>query len=111
MSMCKPDFQQAFKLGQKSVDVQLIVLARPNGLTRSRLGLAVAKKHTPRAVDRNRIKRLIRESFMHHQPFNIAIDAVVMNRTGTTQNNNQQIFQSLANHWRKISTRLEQQDI
>ena len=109
--MGKPDFQQVFKLGQKSVDAELIVLARPNGLTRSRLGLAVAKKHTPRAVDRNRIKRLIRESFMHHQPFNIGIDAVVMNRTVTAQKNNQQIFQSLDNHWLKISTRLEQQDI
>jgi len=111
MSMSKPDFQRVFKSGQKSADAQLVILARPNGLAISRLGLAIAKKYTPRAVDRNRIKRLIRESFMHHQPFNISIDAVVINRTAITQKNNQQVFQSLANHWQRISSKLEQQGI
>jgi ribonuclease P protein component len=35
--------------------------------TRPRLGMAIAKKWMPRAVDRNRVRRLIRESFRRHQ--------------------------------------------
>ena len=37
------------------------VIARPNDGPHARLGLAIAKKHVRRAVDRNRIKRLVRE--------------------------------------------------
>ena len=35
--------------------------------SRPRLGLAIAKRLMPRAVDRNRTRRLIRESFRAHQ--------------------------------------------
>lgn len=35
----------------------------PNGLPFSRLGLVVGKKVLPRAVDRNRVKRILRECF------------------------------------------------
>ena len=38
-------------------------MGRPNGLGLARLGLVVAKKLCPRAVDRNRIRRLAREQF------------------------------------------------
>src|SRR5699024_1996593 len=34
----------------------------------ARLGLAVSRKVSPRAVERNRIKRQIRESFRRHRP-------------------------------------------
>jgi ribonuclease P protein component len=46
-----------------TVSVQM----RANGLTESRLGLIVPKRHVPRAVDRNRIKRLLREWFRLNQ--------------------------------------------
>ena len=42
-------------------------LSRKNQLSRSRLGIVVAKKHIPSAVNRNKIKRAIRESFRHHR--------------------------------------------
>ena len=111
ISMRKADFKLAFNQNERSSDGMLVVLARPNGLEISRLGLAIAKKHTPRAIDRNRIKRLVRESFMDHQPFKVAVDAVVMNRAGVTLKNNRQIFQSLERHWQKINDKLEQQGI
>lgn len=111
ISLHKPDFQRVFNQNEKSVDNLLVVLARPNGLAISRLGLAIAKKHSVRAVERNRFKRLIRESFMHDQPFKVAIDAVVINRQGIALKNNHQVFQSLKNHWQRINDKLERQDI
>ncbi len=42
-------------------------MGRPNSLGHARLGLIVAKKLCPRAVDRNRIRRLAREQFRRMQ--------------------------------------------
>ena len=106
--MSKSDFQRVFSENKKSVDSMLVVLARPNGLPHSRLGLAIAKKHTASAVQRNRIKRLIRESFRQHQPFKETIDAVVINRPGVASQDNRHIFDSLDKHWHRISNKLEQ---
>jgi ribonuclease P protein component len=45
------------------------VFARPNGLTRARIGIIASKRVVARAVDRNRAKRLVREVFrkMRHR--------------------------------------------
>jgi len=45
------------------------VFARPNGLPLARIGIIASKRVAPRAVDRNRAKRLVREVFrkMRHR--------------------------------------------
>ncbi len=53
---------------------------RINGLDISRIGLAIPKKNAKRAVDRNRIKRLIREIF-RNTPINQPTDIVVKLQT------------------------------
>lgn len=40
-----------------------ILLYQPNHLTNPRLGLIISKKNIPLAARRNRVKRLLRESF------------------------------------------------
>lgn len=50
--------------------------ARPNGAASARLGLIVGKRVLKRAVDRNRAKRLIRESFRQRVDMP-AVDVVV----------------------------------
>lgn len=50
--------------------------ARPNGTGSARLGLIVGKRVLKRAVDRNRAKRLIRESFRQRVEMP-AVDVVV----------------------------------
>lgn len=45
----------------------LQIHAKPNNLGHSRLGLIVAKKIARRAVDRNKVKRLLREVFRMNQ--------------------------------------------
>jgi len=68
----------------------------------ARLGLAISKKNTKRAVDRNRIKRIIRESFRLNLQILPPIDLVVMANPATKNADNQQIFHSLEQHWNKL---------
>jgi ribonuclease P protein component len=50
---------------------------RPEGNTEARLGVVVAKKLLKRAVDRNRVKRVVREQFRLHRAALPGVDLVV----------------------------------
>jgi ribonuclease P protein component len=60
----------------------LTVLATPNQLQHPRLGLAISRKVARTAVARNRIKRVIRESYRHWQQRLGVLDIVVLGRSG-----------------------------
>ena len=102
ISLEKSGFRGVFKKNYQSGDRLLLVLVRENHGFPSRLGLAISRKHTPRAVDRNRIKRLIRESFYQWQPFPVSLDVVVMNRFELKRPDNMQVRESLSRHWQCI---------
>lgn len=81
----------------------LILGVRQNdNLQPGRLGVIVAKKNIRLAHDRNRVKRLIRESFRLHQHYLMGIDAIVLARRGMDQNDNKEITDLLSKLWRKI---------
>lgn len=69
----------------------------------ARLGLAVAKKHVRRAVDRNRIKRLLRESFRRHQQQLMGFDLVVLIKPGIHKVDNPTLFSSIEKHWQRLA--------
>jgi ribonuclease P protein component len=66
--------QAAFKIGE----AQFLLLVRPNGLSHARLGMVIAKKKVRRSVDRNRLKRTIRESFRLNQMLLPQVDIIFM---------------------------------
>ena len=102
--LLKPDeYRRVFNDGQRSVDDHFLVLARRNDLAIARLGLAVSKKICRRAVDRNRIKRVIRESFRHNQSELMGLDLVVVGRRGLTKADNRSCFDSLQQHWQRVA--------
>jgi ribonuclease P protein component len=77
------EFSAVFEKPDKRVSSKyMLILARRNSGETSRLGLVIAKKHIKLAVQRNRIKRIFRESFRagHHQ-FD-TIDLVFLARNG-----------------------------
>ena len=98
------EFKYVFAQPSKSTDLYFTVLARSNRLTYARLGLAIARKRIKSAVARNRLKRLIRESFRHHQVKLAGLDCVVLARSGIGPISNLILFQSLARHWHKLSS-------
>lgn len=68
----------------------------------ARLGLAIAKKRAKRAVDRNRLKRIVRESFRQHQALISGFDIIVMNRDSCVGASNADLTQSLLRLWKKL---------
>ena len=58
------EFTRVFRQGHRSHSRYFILIAKAGG-ERARLGLAVGRKASPRAVARNRIKRIVREVFRH----------------------------------------------
>jgi ribonuclease P protein component len=59
----------------------LDISAGPNALDHARLGMIVPKKVLSRAVDRNRLKRLLREWFRLHQCQLTGLDIIARLRT------------------------------
>lgn len=101
------DFQQVFKRTQyRSVDQRLTVLARQNGLGHARLGLAITKRIIRKAVGRNRVKRLVRESFRQHQQELAGLDIVVLGRDGAPQASNSELTAALQSHWQRVAKQL-----
>ncbi|MEM7251697.1 MAG: ribonuclease P protein component [Pseudomonadota bacterium] len=76
------DFTRVFAEAARSGDDRLVVLATLNTVGYGRIGLAVGKKAVRRAVDRNRIKRVARETFRVHQHRFDGLDVVVLARRG-----------------------------
>ena len=97
------DYQQVFKNPKKVSTPNLLFLYRTNNQAHSRLGLAVAKKQLPLAVDRNRIKRLIRESYRKRQIYLPSIDIVVMARKSVINMDNTVVYQQLDKLWSRLS--------
>jgi ribonuclease P protein component len=115
--LIKPvEFKRVFRNPVVSSDRCFKVLARRNEGDCSRLGMAVSRQVDRHAVGRNRIKRVIRESF--RQSFGIVeisesgskagavierkapgIDIVVLPRREAASICNHQLFQSLQAHW------------
>ncbi|MFT6790846.1 MAG: ribonuclease P protein component [Cellvibrionaceae bacterium] len=80
----------------------LLMLAKKNEAQKPRLGLVIAKKHIRLAVARNRVKRLIRESFRQQQRLG-SIDVIVLARKGLDNLDNAQVQHQLQRLWLRIN--------
>ncbi|MBL1276086.1 MAG: ribonuclease P protein component [Ectothiorhodospiraceae bacterium] len=102
------DFQTVFKGTEcRSSDNALTVLAARNTVGHARLGLAISKRFIKHAVGRNRVKRLVRDSFRQHQSLLGNLDVVVLSREATARVNNRELTKALEAHWRRVVKRCE----
>ncbi|WP_036311009.1 ribonuclease P protein component [Methylophaga thiooxydans] len=109
MKMNRPgDFSRVFRQGKRIGGGGLTVLTVENSVGHPRLGLAIAKKHIKLASRRNRLKRIIRESFRQNQSAFSNIDIVVLSRPGVDQRDNTQIWAALERHWLAVVAQWQQ---
>jgi ribonuclease P protein component len=78
---------------------------RDNELGGARLGLAISKRVSKRAVERNRIKRLVRESFRRVRHRLPAIDLMVMAREQAAGVPGSELLGELEALWQKLPAR------
>lgn len=81
-----------------------LILASPNSLGRPRLGLIFSKRNLRHAVQRNRVKRLVRETFRHRTDLG-SLDIVVLGRQHLASQENQALIRALDGLWRKLATK------
>jgi ribonuclease P protein component len=98
----KGDFDAAYAHGRRISDGFFSVTARANDAGAPRLGLAVAVKLAGNAVARNRLRRIIRESFRLHQRELPPVDLVVSARLAARAAAAQTLRASLAALWKKV---------
>lgn len=75
-------FREVFRNGSKRVGRYFVFFCCPTGKGEARLGLAVGRR-VGKAVARNRIKRLVRESFRYRRSYLGSHDIVVVARRGS----------------------------
>ena len=100
---CAADYKGVFDGALFKVhQPHFLFLAKHSELPNSRLGLVVAKKKVRRAHERNRVKRLARESFRLHQHQLGLLDIVVMPKMGIEAIPNAELYQQLQFAWQKL---------
>ncbi|CAH0993023.1 Ribonuclease P protein component [Sinobacterium norvegicum] len=103
------DYKTVFDDAQLKVACpQLLILARRSSSPRPRLGLIIAKKNVKLACTRNRLKRLLRESFRHQQHQLPELDIVVMARRGLADMDNSQVHKLIDKQWKRLCKRTAQ---
>jgi len=102
------EFKRVFKKPFVTTDRCFKILTRLNQEENSRLGMAVSRQVDKRAVGRNRIKRVVRESFRHrYSTQNVCLDIVVLPRRETATICNERLFRSLQGHWLRLENQFE----
>ncbi|SEI82099.1 ribonuclease P protein component [Allopseudospirillum japonicum] len=80
-----------------------------NPQTKARLGLVIAKKHVRHAVRRNRLKRLIRNSFRLHQHQLPPLDIIALAVRGAGEIEDAKLQQQLVQAWARLAKQARQQ--
>lgn len=92
--------QQAFKVHYKC----LLALFKPNQQPHARLGLIVGKRVAKLAVTRNKIKRILRESFRLHKHQLTGFDIVIITRQPCNNLDKVNIREGIDKLWEKWLT-------
>ena len=101
----KTQFDAVYQRGNKLGDACFLVLIKPNDMHMARLGLSVSARTVGNAVNRNRIKRVIRNSFRLNASRLPAVDIVINTRPGARQAINAELAERLSVHWQNLVKR------
>ncbi len=97
------DFKRVFDKAEFKVSEQpLLILSSPNNLDHPRIGFVISKKNIRRAVKRNRVRRIIRESFRLHQHQLPNVDMVILARKGLDTLDNPELHRMIERCWSRL---------
>ncbi len=102
------DYKNVFQRPIRAGDRLFTVLARVNTEQPSRLGLAIAKKNVRHANGRNRIKRIVRESFRLNQNQIEHLDIVVLAKHAAAKADKSELRESIERQWRYLRKQIKQ---
>lgn len=99
--LTKNDYDYVFQKAHKVSSSDFLFLYRDNKIGFARLGLALSKKMIAKAHDRNRLKRLLRETFRIQVDLP-AVDLIVLARKGVGTKKSSDLRVSLEQSWNKL---------
>jgi ribonuclease P protein component len=99
----KLQFDAIYAGGRRIDDRFFGLRIKPNGLDHPRIGLAVAVKTAGNAVARNRLRRMVRESFRLAQHTLPAVDIVVGVKIPAREAPMTTLRASLATLWQRVA--------
>jgi ribonuclease P protein component len=100
----KLQFDALYASGRRIDDRFFGLRVKPNGLGHPRIGLAVAVKTAGNGVARNRLRRLVRESFRLAQHALPAVDIVVSAKFPSREAPAATLHASLATLWQRVAS-------
>ena len=105
------EFKQLYASGRRLGAEPFTAIVRPNQLGTARLGMSIAARVLRRAVQRNRVRRLIRESFRQRCGQLPALDIVVGVRGGVQAASSARLREALERLWQKIASTCERSSV
>lgn len=96
-------FTAVFRKNRRLSDRYWILLSHESSTGDAKLGLAIAKKRARRAHDRNRIKRIARESFRHQRTALGNRHIVLMNRDAAANATTAELRRALDKLWLQLA--------
>lgn len=103
------DYKQVFDHNEARASHRyFLLLAKPSPGTHQRLGLVIAKKNVKLAVQRNRVKRVVRETFRQLPDNDPPLDMIFLARRGVEQLDKRELSSILREQWRKLSRQIAQ---
>lgn len=95
-------FKIVFDGTHKIRNKYLLVFATKNNFDYPRLGLAISKKSVKLAVNRNRIKRIIRNEFRLHKNLLNGFDIIIVSKPLINDLANNELKEILVQEWKKL---------
>lgn len=97
------DIARVFRGGLSVSNPYVTIRAhRRGGTSAARLAFAIARRHVASAVRRNRVKRIVRESFRRHAGVLCGHDIVVISRSGLSGAGDRELRVAVDRQWSRL---------
>jgi len=101
------EYRQLFKNNHHVGDAGITILVGKKTGAVARLGFAIARKQIQQAVQRNRLKRIFRESFRKNRYRLPARDIVIMVRRSIMSVDRAELISTMEKHWISVIKQCE----